>query len=151
MPIATVANTQKISASTPPTILTGSDSAARNLCLDSSCLISLSILGCTKGSAKSAKVPVAYMIPLLAAGAFNAGGGGFVLRPRCSGQAIVPDQATTREVAHVRFGSKAVICSAKRHVRFTPESGSQSVRVACPLRAKSGHRRFYLILRFATK
>ena len=25
--------------------------------------------------------------------------------------------------AHVRFGSKADICSAKEHVRFTPESG----------------------------
>jgi hypothetical protein len=25
--------------------------------------------------------------------------------------------------AHVRFGSKADICSAKRHVRFTPKSG----------------------------
>jgi hypothetical protein len=25
--------------------------------------------------------------------------------------------------AHVRLGSKADICAAKRHVRFTPESG----------------------------
>ena len=25
----------------------------------------------------------------------------------------------------VRFGSKADVCSAKRHVRFTPESGHQ--------------------------
>jgi hypothetical protein len=67
-------HTKKISASARPTIVTGSDLAARNLWLDSSCLISLSILGCTKGSAKSAKVPFAYMIPLLAAGAFNGGG-----------------------------------------------------------------------------
>src|SRR5262245_2351706 len=73
MPIATAANTQKISASTAPTILTGSDSAAR-LWLDSSCLISLSVLGCTKGSAKSAKVPVAYMILLLAPGALPVSG-----------------------------------------------------------------------------
>jgi hypothetical protein len=26
-------------------------------------------------------------------------------------------------LADVRFGSKADMCSAKRHVRFTPESG----------------------------
>jgi hypothetical protein len=28
---------------------------------------------------------------------------------------------------NVRFGSKADICSAKGHVRFTPESGHSSV------------------------
>ena len=27
------------------------------------------------------------------------------------------------ESRHVRFGSKADMCSAKGHVRFTPESG----------------------------
>ena len=43
--------------------------------------------------------------------------------------------------ADVRFGSLADICSAKRDVRFTPESG-HSVRLAvCPLCANSGHRR----------
>ena len=30
------------------------------------------------------------------------------------------------ECAYVRFGSKADICSAKRHVRFTPDNNSES-------------------------
>jgi ClpX C4-type zinc finger len=41
---------------------------------------------------------------------------------------------------HVRFGSKADICSAKRHVCFTPESGHVQRNYGCPLRANSGHR-----------
>jgi hypothetical protein len=41
-------------------------------------------------------------------------------------------------ILDVRFGSKADICSAKRHVRFTPESGHQFVSFACPLCANSG-------------
>jgi len=37
---------------------------------------------------------------------------------------MVTAQATALEgPANVRFGSKADMCSAKRHVRFTPESG----------------------------
>src|SRR5262245_5276326 len=40
----------------------------------------------------------------------------------------------------VRFGSKADICSAIRHVRFTPESDIKCDIVECPLRAKSRHR-----------
>ena len=32
-------------------------------------------------------------------------------------------QASSCAQPNVRFGSKADICSAKRHVRFTPESG----------------------------
>jgi len=45
--------------------------------------------------------------------------------------------------ADVRFGSKADICSAQAHVRFTPESESDIKRgiVKCPLWANSGHRR----------
>ena len=39
----------------------------------------------------------------------------------------------------VRFGSKADICSAKRHVRFTPESGHLQCTSRCPLSANSGH------------
>src|ERR1051325_5493232 len=39
----------------------------------------------------------------------------------------------------VRFGSKADIEARLPDVRFTPESGHRSVRVACPLNAKSGH------------
>jgi hypothetical protein len=38
----------------------------------------------------------------------------------------------------VRFGSKADICGAKSHVRFTPESDIKCDRWGCPLRAKSG-------------
>jgi hypothetical protein len=40
---------------------------------------------------------------------------------------------------NVRFGSLPDICSAKGHVRFTPESRHFGVRSECPLRAKSGH------------
>src|SRR5262249_5281822 len=40
---------------------------------------------------------------------------------------------------HVRFGSKADICSAKWHVRFTPESGHVHRNEGCPLWAISGH------------
>ena len=39
----------------------------------------------------------------------------------------------------VRFGSKADICSAKRYVRFTPESGHLQRTSRCPLSANSGH------------
>jgi hypothetical protein len=35
---------------------------------------------------------------------------------------------------------KADMCSAKRHVRFTPESDIKCDIIECPLRAKSGHR-----------
>ena len=41
--------------------------------------------------------------------------------------------------ADVRFGSKADICSAKRHVRFTPNSGHLQRTSPCPLCANSGH------------
>ena len=40
--------------------------------------------------------------------------------------------------ALVRFGSKADICNAKRHVRFTPESRHVRCNSACPLCFKSG-------------
>jgi hypothetical protein len=40
----------------------------------------------------------------------------------------------------VRFGSKADMCSAKRHVRFTPNSGHVRCKEGCPLSANSGHR-----------
>src|SRR5262249_35817051 len=43
---------------------------------------------------------------------------------RGSGQGIVSAQNNTGNGAtHVRFGSKADICTAAAHVRFTPESG----------------------------
>ena len=37
----------------------------------------------------------------------------------------------------VRFGSKADMCAAKSHVRFTPESGHKLAPVECPLSARS--------------
>jgi hypothetical protein len=40
---------------------------------------------------------------------------------------------------HVRFGSKADMCSAKGYVRFTPERGHVRCTSACPLCANSGH------------
>ena len=40
---------------------------------------------------------------------------------------------------NVRFGSKADMCSAKRHVRFTPKSGHVRCKVGCLLSANSGH------------
>src|SRR5262249_22764059 len=40
---------------------------------------------------------------------------------------------------YVRFGSKADICSAKGHVRFTPESGHVRCTSPCLLWANSGH------------
>ena len=39
----------------------------------------------------------------------------------------------------VRFGSKADMCSAKLHVRFTPKSGHVQCNSVCPLCARSGH------------
>jgi hypothetical protein len=38
---------------------------------------------------------------------------------------------------NVRFGSKADICSAMGHVRFTPESGHVQCNQGCPLWANS--------------
>jgi hypothetical protein len=60
--------------------------------------------------------------------------------PSRSEQVIVLDQATTREVAHVRSGSLADICSAKGHVRFAPNSDRksgfpQTAMSALPLKA----------------
>src|SRR5262249_2634748 len=48
----------------------------------------------------------------------------------------------------VRFGSKADICAAKSHVRFTPESGHLQRKLECPLWAKSGHRQSRVTSRF---
>src|SRR5262249_17968915 len=59
-------------------------------------------------------------------------------RPRCF-TSIVPIRTCDLEGVDVRFGSKADICSAKRHVRFTPESGHMRCSSRCPLWAKSGH------------
>ena len=50
-----------------------------------------------------------------------------------------PEETTAKTVIHVRFGSKADVCAAKGHVRFTPESGHVRRNYRCPLWAKSGH------------
>ena len=55
-----------------------------------------------------------------------------------STQSSIPKGAG-HETANVRFGSKADICSAKRHVRFAPNSGRVQCTSGCPLCAKSGH------------
>ena len=36
-------------------------------------------------------------------------------------------------ISNVRFGSKADICAAKSHVRFTPKSGHVRCKHRCPL------------------
>ena len=45
-------------------------------------------------------------------------------------------ESATRQLLSVRFGSKADICSAKGHVRFTPESGHVQSDQGCPLRER---------------
>src|SRR5262249_48777512 len=51
--------------------------------------------------------------------------------------AAVRPPRTRRRRSHVRFGSKADICRAKRYVRFTPESGHSGVWLEYPLCAKT--------------
>src|SRR5262249_18584568 len=46
---------------------------------------------------------------------------------------------TTHLNSHVRFGSKADMCSAPAHFRFTPESDIKCDIGECPLWANSGH------------
>ena len=48
-------------------------------------------------------------------------------------------QSLSDQGGDVRFGSKADMCSAKSHVRFTPKSGHVQCNSACPLSANSGH------------
>src|SRR5262249_10946276 len=47
--------------------------------------------------------------------------------------AAIPNGAT--DAAHVRFGSKADMCTAPAHVRFTPKSGHEMA--ICDLRSLS--------------
>src|SRR5215475_5015678 len=54
------------------------------------------------------------------------------------GQVITHNRLSDSGQPDVRFGSKADICSAKPHVRFTPESDIKCDIVECPLWAKSG-------------
>ena len=48
---------------------------------------------------------------------------------------IEPNQKVPN-AGHVCFGSKADMCSAKRHVRFTPKSGHPAAQTECQLRPK---------------
>ena len=43
------------------------------------------------------------------------------------------------ESSHVRYGSKADIGGCNWHVRFTPNSGHQRLRLRCPLSANRRH------------
>ena len=64
--------------------------------------------------------------------------------PRGSGRGMVLAQTTiVKGRVHVRFGSKADLCSAKRHVRFTPKSDIKCDIVECPLTANSEHCRHH--------
>ena len=56
-----------------------------------------------------------------------------------SGLKCMPQGLRCHARHDVRFGSKADICGAKDHVRFTPESGHVRCTSSCPLCAKSGH------------
>ena len=51
-----------------------------------------------------------------------------------------PQNDIRQRDCNVRFGSLADTCSAKSHVRFTPESGHSEHQTQCPLSANSGHR-----------
>src|SRR5262249_21157475 len=44
-----------------------------------------------------------------------------------------------RKIVFQQYRSKADICTAPAHVRFTPKSGHLRCSSACPLWAKSGH------------
>ena len=55
-----------------------------------------------------------------------------------SKSAYVRRDGSVYPVDDVRFGSQADICSAKRHVRFTPESGHVQCTRPCPLWANNG-------------
>ena len=61
-------------------------------------------------------------------------------RPRAEvldGKWISPSRTGQLKLGDVRFGSKADMCSAKGHVRFTPESGHMQCNNKCPLCANS--------------
>src|SRR4029434_10371980 len=80
--------------------------------------------------------------------------GGSLPISRQGSHASLPPSSSWVEVYHsarrcprpatwdVRFGSKADICAAIGHVRFTPESRHWRCTNQCPLRAKSGQTRF---------
>src|SRR5262245_34297759 len=52
---------------------------------------------------------------------------------------VYSERGLTECFRGVRFGSKADMCSAQAHVRFTPESDTKCDIVECPPWANSGH------------
>src|SRR5262249_45403695 len=63
-----------------------------------------------------------------------------LIAPPWTRQSIVSVQTRlVKRRRDVRFGSEADICSAKGHVRFTPESDIKCDIIECPLRAESVH------------
>ena len=61
--------------------------------------------------------------------------------PQGSGQGTVAGKTRVgKGRPNVRFGSKADICSAKEHVRYSPKSGHQPATLPCPLCAMNGYR-----------
>ena len=59
---------------------------------------------------------------------------------------IVPFQpGRGRGGGYVRFGSKADMCGAKRHVCFAPNSGHVQRKERCPLSARSRHSASFLL------
>jgi hypothetical protein len=63
------------------------------------------------------------------------------LKPRrffCAVMSAMDHSQTLRRKRDVRYGPLADICTAKDHVRFTPESGHLRRNILCPLWANSG-------------
>src|SRR5262249_39000378 len=63
--------------------------------------------------------------------------------PKSAKDMVAVQVRLVKAPGNVRYGSKADICSAKRHVRSTPKSGHMHCTSACPLWANSGHRNNY--------
>src|SRR5215472_9138174 len=57
--------------------------------------------------------------------------------PKSAKDMVAVQVRLVKALRNVRFGSKADICSARGHVRFTPESGHVRRTRACLLWAKS--------------
>ena len=65
-----------------------------------------------------------------------------IASPEAEDKASYRLRLASRKGADVRFGSKADICGAKSHVRFTPKSGHVRCTRRCLLCANSGHRHY---------
>src|SRR5215831_21427913 len=58
--------------------------------------------------------------------------------PEAHKSIVASQTCDAKDPIHVCFGSKADICGAKEHVRFTPKSGHVRCTSLCLLWAKSG-------------